>query len=180
MTGWMNDTVRHTFCPVEICESTPPYGTVAKGAFAVMPRYRSIPVSLAIIFSLVGCAGVSYAPGEAPPVACRGANAEWRLARRDDVHSNRWQVAGEYTWSAWVAGQQLDTRSYGTVTSRLRNEGRTLWLKLESPTDKTFTSSALFRRVRDCVYMHDSRLLVVYARHAVRDDVLWQQKGDPF
>lgn len=165
---------------MENCEWTPPYVTDVKGAFTVMPRYLSIAVSLVTFFTLFGCAGIAYAPGEAPPMMCRGDDAEWRLARRDDVHSNRWQVAGEYKWSAWVAGQQLDTRSHGVVTSRLRNEGRTLWLQLEDAAGKTFTSSALFRRVRDCVYMHDSQLLIVYARHAVRDDVLWQQKVDPF
>ena len=146
-----------------------------------MCKYLKIPGMLAVAFTLIGCTSVVYAPGERPLLTCRGDNAEWRLAKRDDVHSNQWYVAGEHTWSEWVAGQPLDTRGHGAVTGRVSNQSRNyLWLRMEDEAGEAVTGAALFRRIRDCVYMHDSQLLVLYARHTARDRVLWEQNVDAF
>ncbi len=145
-----------------------------------MCTYLKIPDMLAMAFTLLGCTSVVYAPGERPLLMCRGDNAEWRLAKRDDVHSNQWYVAGEHTWSEWVAGQPLDTRGHGAVTGRVSNQGRNLMLRMEDEAGKGVTGTALFSRIRDCVYMHDSQLLVLYARHAARDRVLWEQQVNSF
>ena len=141
-----------------------------------MCTYLKIPGILAMAFTLLGCTSVVYAPGERPLLTCRGDNAEWRLAKRDDVHSNQWYVAGEYKWSEWVAGQPLNTHAgTGPVTGRVSNQGRNLWLRMQDEAGKAVTGGAVFRRIRNCVYMHHSQLLVLYARHAARDRVLWER-----
>ncbi len=137
-----------------------------------MLKYLKTVGVLLLLPTLLGCTNINYAPGEAPPLMCRGPNQWWSLVRRDNTHTSRWYVAGEHRWSDWVAGQVLESASYGPVITRLKNWGRDISLYVEDAAGKQISRPGLFRRVRECVYVDDTGLLALYARHALRDDVL--------
>ena len=121
---------------------------------------------LLIILAVAACGPkVMYAPGAAPPLMCRGENAEWNLGWRESVNSLRWTIVAEFKWSQWVDGRSLRT-DYGLVTSRISNLGQTgLILYLEDAAGRQVSAPAFLHAERDCVYLDATRTLMLYARH---------------
>ncbi len=131
-------------------------------------RHGRLPRGMLLMILAVSACGpkVMYAPGTAPPLMCRGENAEWNLGWRESVNSFRWTIVAEFKWSQWVDGRSLRT-DYGLVTSRISNFGPSgLMLYLEDAAGRQVSAPAFLHAERDCVYMDGTRTLVLYARHA--------------